>query len=365
MFGYKHYVPVLKGKDGEFRALAHLAANAIHNVTPFIDIPRRDLDLDTNQPRNNIDVYLEKKAKKIHRAWGTTRQIFVDVFDLDLELRIPSGTHFVEYLFSRLRNYDVQAIPVIGLDRSEDTEYVDAVRNVVSTDKRGVCVRLLYEDLEMTTDTYSDVDDLIRTLGLSRRSVHLLMDFRSVTEADLYAVADMATDFLANLPDITDWKTITLSSSGFPENLGGILPRSIDTLPRTELDLRDELVARRRNIPRFPAFADYGICHPDILDFDPRVHTPSAAIRYTIEREWLIIKAGSIKRYRLDQFRELSNTLRRRPEYYGPNYSWGDNYINECANYAVGKGNLTTWRQVGTNHHITLVGSQIANSLSI
>jgi hypothetical protein len=191
------------------------------------------------------------------------------------------------------------------------------------------------------------------------------MDFRSVSENDLLNVADMATDFLANLPDSTDWKTIIISSSGFPENLGGIPPRSMDTIPRTELDLRDALFSRRRSIPRFPAFGDYGICHPDLLDFDPRVHTPSAAIRYTIEREWLIIKAGSIKRYKLDQFRELSDKLRRRPEYYGPTYCWGDNYINECADYSVGKGNLTTWRQVGTNHHITLVGSQIANSPSI
>ena len=219
--------------------------------------------------------------------------------------------------------------------------------------------------MEVPTGTYSDVDDLTQTLGLSKSSTHLLMDFRSVSANGLYDVADIATDFLANLPDTTDWKTITLSSSGFPENLAGISPRSIDTLPRTELDLRDELVSRKRNIPRFPAFGDYGICHPDLLDFDPRRHTPSAAIRYTLERQWLIIKAGSIKRYKLDQFRELSNTLRKRPEYYGPIYSWGDNYINKCADYTVSKGNLTTWRQVGTNHHITLVGNQIANSPSI
>jgi len=111
MFDYKHYVPVLKGKEGEFKALEHLTPNARHNLTPFIDIPRRHLDLKTNQPKDSIDVYLEKKAKKIHKAWGTTRKIFVDVFDLQMDLRTHSGTHFVEFLFSRLRNYDVQAIP--------------------------------------------------------------------------------------------------------------------------------------------------------------------------------------------------------------------------------------------------------------
>ncbi len=60
MFGYKHYVPVLKGKEGEFRALAHLPPNAKDRLTPFIDIPRRELDRKTNQPKESIDVYLEK-----------------------------------------------------------------------------------------------------------------------------------------------------------------------------------------------------------------------------------------------------------------------------------------------------------------
>ena len=365
MFSYKHYVPVLKGKDGEFRALAQLTPNAKRNITPFIDIPRRDLDVKTNQPKDLIDIYLWKKAEKIQKAWGTSRRIFVDVFDLDLDLRTPNGTHFVEFLFSRLRNKNVKAIPVIGLDRSEDTDYVNSVKNAVSIDKRGVCIRLLDDDIEMPLYTYNNVDDLIRILDLLKSDVYLMMDFRNISQNDLYDLAEMATDFLSNLPDIMDWNKIILSSSGFPENLGGISPRSIDTIPRIELDLRDELVSRKKNIPRFPAFGDYGICHPDLLDFDPRIHTPSAAIRYTIERKWLILKAGSIKRYKFDQFRELSNTLRRRPEYYGANYSWGDNYISKCADYMVGKGNLTTWRQVGTNHHITLAGKQISNSPSI
>ena len=364
MFGYKHYVPILKGKEGEFKALEFLAPSARRNLTPFIDIPRRDLDRETRQPKDPIDVYLEKKAKKIHKAWGTMDQIFVDVFDLSLDLRTPEGTHFAGFLFSRLRNYDVQAIPVIGLDRSGDTAYIDSVNDIVSTDNRGVCIRLLSEDMEIAKSTYSEVDEVIRILHLSKSNVHLMIDFRDVSEKNLVEVADVATGFLASLPDTATWKSITLASSGFPQYLGGVSPRSIATLPRTELNLRDELVSRKRSIPRFPAFGDYGICHPDLLDYEP-IFDPSAAIRYTIEREWLIIKAGSIKKYGCEQFRGLSDTLRKRPEYYGPPYSWGDNYINECADYIVGKGNLPKWRQVGTNHHITLVGNQIANSPSI
>ena len=168
MFDYRHYVPVLKGKDGEFRALEHLQSRAKERLTPFIDIPRRDLDPRANQPKDSIEIYLEKKAKKIHKAWGTARQIFIDVFDLDLGLRTPSGTHFIEFLFSQLRDFHVLAIPVIGLDRADDNEYVYAVRKTILSDKRGVAIRLLREDLEMPTATYSHVDDLIRTLDLTK-----------------------------------------------------------------------------------------------------------------------------------------------------------------------------------------------------
>lgn len=365
MFGYKHYVPILKGKDGEFRALTRLTPSVRRKITPFIDIPRVDTDINTNKPKDPIQVHLEKKAKKIRKFWGTDQEIFVDVFDLDLDLRTPNGKHFLEFLFSQLRTNSVQAIPVIGLDRSTNTAYVKAVRNAVAADNRGICVRLLREDMETPRPTYADIDDLTRTLQLSPRQVHLLLDFRDISEGDLYDLAEIATAFLASLPDPSAWKTITVSSSAFPENLGAVPPRSVESLPRVELQLRDELASRKRKIPRFPTFGDYGICHPDLLDFDPRTHTPSAAIRYTTERKWLIVKAGSIKKHKLEQFRQLSDTLRKRPEYYGENYSWGDRYISECADCNVGHGNLTTWRQVGTNHHVTLVANQIASSPSI
>ncbi len=362
MFDYRHYIPILKGKEGEFKALAHLPDSAKNRITPFIDIPRGVLDMHTNRPKDPIDTYLSKKAKKIHGAWGTSRHIFVDVFDLDLNLRTPNGMHFVDHLFLLLRGYGVQAIPVIGLDRAGDISYVEAIKNILFQDHRGVCIRLLLEDFELFQDTYVNIEELIERLNSGIESTHILMDLRSIFEEDLDEIADIATSFLARLPHISHFQTITLSSSGFPENLGLISPHSVGTISRAELDLRDELFFRKGDIPRFPAFGDYGICHPDLLDFDPRLHTPSAAIRYTTEREWLIVKAGSLKKYSYEQFRELSDILRKRPEYHGPYHCWGDNYIDECAECNVGNGNLTTWRMVGTNHHLTLVGGQIANS---
>ena len=248
----------------------------------------------------------------------------------------------------------------------QNTAYVRAVRNAIAADNRGsmysYCCVKIWRPPGLPTPTLRASFVLCNC----QRVKFICCSISGTSlKAYLYDLAQIATAFLANLPDPSAWKTITVSSSAFPENLGAVPPRSVESLPRVELQLRDELASRKRKIPRFPTFGDYGICHPDLLDFDPRTHTPSAAIRYTTERKWLIVKAGSIKKHKLEQFRQLSDTLRKRPEYYGENYSWGDRYISECADCNVGHGNLTTWRQVGTNHHVTLVANQIASSPSI
>ena len=81
------------------------------------------------------------------------------------------------------------------------------------------------------------------------------------------------------------------------------------------------------------------------------------------KRDGLSSRLRDIKLYKSEQFRQLSATLRKRPEFYGTSFSWGDNYISNCADYATGPGSLTTWRQVGTNHHIAVVTNQIASSV--
>jgi hypothetical protein len=87
----------------------------------------------------------------------------------------------------------------------------------------------------------------------------------------------------------------------------------------------------------------------------------SASIRYTTDSDWLVVKGRNVRQYGFEQYFDLCRALVERPEYYGPAFSWGDEYIGRCAAREVGPGNATTWRKVGTNHHITVVTRAIAN----
>ena len=112
------------------------------------------------------------------------------------------------------------------------------------------------------------------------------------------------------------------------------------------------------------AGTDYAISHPKILPKDMRSLKPPATIRYTIDDGWYIVKGENVrdKKYgKCKQYRGLSKKVIDSKYYYGPEFSWGDNFIRECASGRGKTGNLSTWRQVGTNHHIAKVTQDIAS----
>jgi hypothetical protein len=126
--------------------------------------------------------------------------------------------------------------------------------------------------------------------------------------------------------------------------------------------LWDTLLANRERLSRMPTFADYGIGHPDPVEeaFDPRRMSISGQLRYTADAYWLMVKGRSTKTAGYDQMRALCQRLMERPEYSGPDFSWGDKYVRDCAAGAVGPGNPTVWRKIGTTHHLMFVANQLA-----
>ena len=49
----------------------------------------------------------------------------------------------------------------------------------------------------------------------------------------------------------------------------------------------------------------------------------------------------------------------------GASYSYGDNCIAKCAALEIGPGNLTLWKEVGINHHITHVSDELATLVGV
>ncbi len=357
MFDHRHYVPILKGKDGEFGALHELSKDAKSNMTPLIDVLRVPLDWEKGRPSKPLHEHLARISEQIRKSWLSNRPVFVDLYDTDPKARTSDGTHPMKYLTDRLRDAEVGAIPVTGLDRDDD--YQKAVSESVSKDSRGVCVRVQGEDMEDFESLEVGLARLLKALRQKRMEVDLLLDFRETRSENLRLASDLAVSLLGELENVPDYRTVTVAASSFPGTLKEVEPQSIDSIPRVELELWQDILSAGKKLLRLPSFGDYGICHPDYPDLDPRTYTPSASIRYTLDEDWLIVKGATLKKLKYEQFHELSRALVARKEFYGPKFSWGDQKISECAKRRGGTGNLTTWRKIGTNHHLTLVAEQV------
>lgn len=358
MFSRKHYVPILKGKNGEYGALESMRSEEKDLITPLIEIPPIPWDYKNDVPAKTIDQHLLKVDGKLEKSWGSKRLFFVDLVWIGKQERMAGGTHPLAHLFSKARSRRLEAVPVTGLIRPDD--YQEACREIIDEDKRGVCLRVQKDDFNETGSLDSAITKLLGFLQVGPTDTDLALDLGSLHAENGGEPSIDVVSLIATIPFVKKWRSFFLTATGFPIDLMGLPPSEISRVWRSEWALWRSLATDRR-IARMPTFGDYAIAHPQPPEVDPRLMRPSASIRYTTEDMWLILKGENLKIHGYKQFHEVSRGLVRNAAYSGPQLSWGDRYISDCAKGQASCGNLTTWRRVGTSHHIAYVTQQIAN----
>jgi hypothetical protein len=357
-FGHTHYVPILKGRAGEYGALREMTPEVKARLTPLIEVPPIPWDFERDEPDKTIDQHLQRLSSKIVQSWGMERPLFLDLLWIAPDERMANRDHPLAHVFGIARKDRLQLIPVIGLVRGE--EYKSACRDVIGEDGRGVCIRLQKEDFEESGDLSAQMSELLEALSVPAAAADLVLDLRSLASDEGNTLRAAIPVLVRSIPNVGEWRSFTLAGTAFPENLIELPPSSFSLVGRLEWIVWRNLVVRAR-IPRLPSFGDYAIASPLPSEVDPRIMRPSASIRYTTDEAWLIPKARNLRDFGFAQFHDICRDLIDRPEYSGSAFSWGDAYIDECANERVGTGNLTTWRKVGTSHHLACVTHQIAS----
>ena len=206
------------------------------------------------------------------------------------------------------------------------------------------------------------LDDLLENVEADLTHADLVVDLHGLTPDQPFD-AGALIGLLERLPRLSQWRTFTVAATSFPRNLTGLPASEFSSIPRDEWDLWKSLIRSYKRGDRAPTFGDYGISHPEPSEVDPRIIRPSASIRYTHETYWLVPKGRNLRDHGFDQFHEVCRALIRRAEYAGRQFSWGDQYIHDCAAHRDGPGNLTTWRKVGTSHHLAFVVQQLATEV--
>lgn len=353
------YVPILKGKEGEFAALQELKSDIRALIMPLIEIPSVPRDYTNDLPAKSLDDHLAGIPEKLGKC-NLARPLYLDLPSYGEAEHLADGRLGLDALLADCTRYGVIAIPVVS--RASSDNYLSVAGLHTKSSDCGICVRLVEKDFSEDIDTDAEVARVLRGVGASQSTpIDLILDLREIgSEGNRDIVFSRYVFSL--IPHKDAWRRIILAAASFPENLSELDAATTVLLPRREWNLWKTLQRKPNSLPRKDLiYSDYAIANPVSKELDPRTMRMSANIRYATEDHWLIVKGRNVRQYGFSQYFELSEALVKRPEYYGRNFSWGDTYIDDCALAMKGPGNATTWRKVGVNHHLTLVAKQLAN----
>jgi len=357
MFDHKQYVPILKWKRGELRALEDVENSVRQHVTPLFEM----------QPLNDkttLESVFAELVPGISRAWKTNKPVFVDFSELEGSLSSsPNATQHLTQAYNDSMAESIGIIPVITSQTPQTLLSDYLASGLVS--RYGIAVRFSYSDFKNAT-----VNNLLASLvnhhAILSGRIDVLIDLKyvdpSMNSLSLDALRVSVKNMINSISSIASYRTLTLCATSYPSDLRTYIKtgNSEVLIPREDWNVFIDILSKPGEYHRLPAFGDYNISNPEFLDFKPW-YDISGKIRYTTKSHIYVIKGKSTKSNGFGQMRDLCRVLVNKP-FYVMDHCWGSRYIHECSinPSPKGNGNSETWVKVGVNHHLTLVSEQIS-----
>lgn len=338
------YVPILKGKLGEFIALGHMAPEVQASVRPVMEVV----------PDGEVRDILE-----------TFRRHACDQLPPGLDLAVDCGALWqhgpvgggwqgppLSWLSEAFGFWLLTLIPVFRPD--DPKRALAEVRDVQRMHGGGAVMRLGSDRLPADlAQADRQTAETLSWLSLAPEETDLLLDSGHIS-GDA-AVADAVPRVLHALrwASRTSWRSVTVASGAFPSTLRGLPRERLHALHRWDAALWRK--AAHAFHGRTPDFGDYGITHTAMSVAPGRRAAPN--LRYTVGEDWAVAVAHNHHPGN-DGFFALCEDLRHSDLWpaHGESISWGDAQLDLCAGRRRRKaGRPADWRAWATSHHLAVV----------
>lgn len=349
-----HYVVALQNRPGELDVLQHASEAAWERMTPLVHLvgPKH-----RSEPfkASTITNWLAKLANAIG-----SHPFYLDVARLNpnaLVTTTKGDVPVLQQIYAAARKRQLRFVPSVCVGEST-AAHRRLVTDASLEDGHGLAlryrIRTVVPPAGTTLREYLAAE--LTALSNDATTTDLIVDLDYIDpDAELDAT-DLADAFKEML-DVGPWRSIVLLGTSMPSMLSCIEEGTVGSLPRREWDMWLRL--EQCDLPRMPAFGDYGIQHPRPPQ-DGGGPGMRANIRYTANPETRIARGqGPFVQEGIAQYRGLCQQLIRLTEFGGSGYSWGDCVIDDCASGAMPPGAQRVWRGAGTSHHLQLVTDQL------
>ncbi|WP_422935806.1 beta family protein [Sinomonas sp. P47F7] len=278
-FSSDTYVPILKAKQAELDALQTAPPE---RLVPLLEVAK-----------------MEATADMLSKAWPHADDVvWVHCVNLQGETEYDFAGRIFS-LFQALASR-TKAVPVVT--ETETQEVLEAVRQVIARDSRGVVLRLDVEDIvDPDADTSGNIAATLDALGVVEAHVDLLVDCGLLREEAPAILAAVAARALSSLPNLGMWRNVAVAFSAFPQVVGDVVAKdSVGVLPRYDAAA---FVALQSDAEREVIYSDYAVGLPS---YGNAPFAPIPNIKYATDREWRVHRAHS-KTGPSPQYRALAN----------------------------------------------------------
>jgi hypothetical protein len=362
---HRHYVPILKGRLGEFTALSNTASDVLDRFTPLLEVVPGavEFDDDGDPTPESVTADVTRFIDRAVAKWANRPMIV----DASLLPGSPGARPPIVELIEGCRRRGQPVVPVVRPSDSDDL--IGGVRDAagggtLAITPSSACIRLAGEDLDDTNVPLAEaINRVLGVLAMRPDEIDLVLDFGAVSDEQAAGfAARIARLTLGELPYVDDWHTLALAAGAFPTDLNAVQPNVLSAITRYDAGIWRGV--RGRVTGRVPSFADYAIAHPVM----PATagFAPAPQLRYTVSQEWLVMKGRKTDRRGAQQFFDICRAVANHPEF-TPDLSWGDRRIamtterdDDSLAQDPGTGNAMTWRAIGTSHHIAFVVNRLA-----
>lgn len=379
MSNTKLYVPILKWKSAEQRALKDLKDEDKKQVMPLIELvmPKvssmyKDREKKTKKTPEEMSAemllkFKEKRMmaipKEILEFWGlapilidfsllhdgtSTTQLKVDGINAVIPASIELGLHL---------------IPVVNLN--DDAKIRETVCVLAKKCGYGFCLKIMSSDLMDVVKLNEKITEFLGSCSVDEKEIDLLIDVKSVNERG--GVYLQYVNLSQQIKDLKNWRNFIFASGAFPEDLSECKFGNPNFLPRFDWQNWIEFFQKKREqLVRVPIFSDYTIRSP-IFKESLQFYHATTSIKYSLEEEWMVMK-GKVREYEL--YLASANLLANSEHFFGEDFSAGDKFTADKAKYypvymknkeLKGTGGSEAWIYMGINHHLTLVARRVAS----
>lgn len=349
------YMPILKWKQGEQIALRHISDSDRLVTLPLVEFQPL-VAKGANTLGEAIKADVAKAVLNLTKAKADAHPIAIDT-----NAYLPDPARQAKTLATVCGHFAKKNILVFPVLHP----------SMVSSSPADVVSLKSFDDvvLRIRTPTCLPqqvgvmISDVCSILEKESFRLHILLDMGSIVGGNSASLISSTTPYVAEVIKSDKAKSITLAGGSFPFNLTGI-QKGISAISRVEWLVWTKLLKKFEQ--NKICFGDYAVTNPDPLEeIDPTKINPSAAIRYALKDEWMLLKAGGVRSNGFEQYNDLCTLLLSDPAYSGKTFSFGDGKYHEHAQPEASTGNLSTWRRDATSHHLALTARNCAKLFGI